>query len=71
MRRENWQGPSRPLTGADRQSAQPGRALAGFFRLSIRTVMPFLLLANSQCAAFSRRASWNAMKPRIHCVLTP
>ena len=26
---------------------------AGLFRLSIRTVMPFLLQTNSQCVAFS------------------
>ena len=43
MCRENWQRPFRSLTGVDQQSAQACRALAGFFGLSIGTVMPFLL----------------------------
>ena len=46
------------LAGAVSVADRPGPvarrfAGAGLFRLSIRTVMPFLLQTNSQCAAFS------------------
>jgi hypothetical protein len=56
-----WRADNSPGTTGEQRTA----------RVSHAAIPPSGRTGTISITAWVRRASWNAMKPRIHCVLTP